>query len=377
MKKKLLLALCVFVVLDFGTAQLAKWLVDGWRVETENERLRRVRVRIDPYHHGLAPGVDESILWGAHRYRVCTNSLGFRDSSVREVPLKSEHYRVLLIGDSFTEGVGAKYEDSYAGIITAELAGRGIEVLNAGVVSYSPAIYFRKIAHLIDYVGLEFDEVVVFLDISDIQDEALIYRFDTEGNVELDLDTSPPWIRAMFRTTPQRLTRGHRMVRFGRNNSIFLHLVGVVGDRMVAGRPPSGEGPSGPDIETPRSLWTVDESVFDEYGRDGLAEARRNMSRLAALLAGRRIPLTVAVYPWPAQVAYGDLDSLQVSYWKSWAAENGAGFIDLFPPFFSLDRDRALETLFFPGDLHYTDAGHRLAADEFLSAFHPAATGGL
>ena len=57
------------------------------------------------------------------------------------------------------------------------MSSKKIEVLNAGVSSYSPIIYFKKIEYLIDK-GFEFDELIVFIDISDIEDEATIYRSD-------------------------------------------------------------------------------------------------------------------------------------------------------------------------------------------------------
>ena len=57
------------------------------------------------------------------------------------------------------------------GIIDKELKNENIEVLNAGVGSYHPSIYFDKISYLINNINLEFDELVVFIDISDAYDE--------------------------------------------------------------------------------------------------------------------------------------------------------------------------------------------------------------
>ena len=69
------------------------------------------------------------------------------------------------------------------GIISEEFSKKGIEVLNAAVASYSPSIYFRKTKYLIEDIGLDFDEVIVFTDVSDVQDEAYYYDFDEYGNV--------------------------------------------------------------------------------------------------------------------------------------------------------------------------------------------------
>src|SRR5665647_1274773 len=68
------------------------------------------RVANPVYDHDLAANFDGHDFWGEVRYRLVTNSLGFRDGSVRKVPLKSDSRRILLIGDSFTEGIGMNFE---------------------------------------------------------------------------------------------------------------------------------------------------------------------------------------------------------------------------------------------------------------------------
>src|SRR6202035_1175968 len=80
---------------------------------------RSARIPHPVYHHGLAPNFDGYENWGDTRYRVFTNSLGFRDASVRDVPTRSSVHRVILMGDSFTEGLGVNFEDSYAGLLSA------------------------------------------------------------------------------------------------------------------------------------------------------------------------------------------------------------------------------------------------------------------
>ena len=133
------------------------------------------------YHHDYLPQVSTESMWGSERFTITTNSLGFRDSVQRTVPLEAEKYRLLFIGDSFTDAVGVDYRDSFVGIIGAEIR-EWAEVLNAGLVSYLPIVYHRKVEYLIESLGLDIDEVVVFLDISDIQD-ALFYEVNTNGIV--------------------------------------------------------------------------------------------------------------------------------------------------------------------------------------------------
>jgi hypothetical protein len=91
------------------------------------------------------------------------------------------------------------------------------------------------------------------------------------------------------------------------------------------------------------------------------------MDALQALLVRHGIGLTVAVYPWPDHVLLGDRDSRQASFWRAWAAEKGAGFIDYFPLFVGVGDPRETVRLdFIPGDIHWNEAGHRIVAETLV-----------
>ncbi|MEM7394580.1 MAG: hypothetical protein AAF492_19775, partial [Verrucomicrobiota bacterium] len=152
------------------------------------ERTYRVPSKI--FHHGLAPNIKmDKAVWGHLTYKIRTNSLGLKDREPRTVDLKSPGNRILFIGDSFTEGVGYSYEETFVGRIADALAEEKIDVLNAGVSSYCPIIYWRKIQHLIEDENLEVDEVVVYIDISDTYDETGRYLLTPENTVG---DLNPP-----------------------------------------------------------------------------------------------------------------------------------------------------------------------------------------
>lgn len=122
------------------------------------------RVANDQYHHGLAANFSGHDGWGFISYPLYTNSLGFKDASARVVPLTETRYRVLLIGDSFTEGVGVPFDETFAGLLYRAGSDRSepVEFLNAGVAGYSPVLYYKRIKYLLDS-GLRFQEVIVFI----------------------------------------------------------------------------------------------------------------------------------------------------------------------------------------------------------------------
>src|SRR5581483_227672 len=104
-----MVAYCValFLVFDFL-----------WSSFTQGqEQARAARIYNPVYDHGFAANFDGYDVWGDVRYRLITDNLGFKDASTREVPLKSSSRRILLMGDSFTEGIGMSFEDSFAGLL--------------------------------------------------------------------------------------------------------------------------------------------------------------------------------------------------------------------------------------------------------------------
>jgi len=323
--------------------------------------------RFDPvYGHDLTSNFDGYDVWGESRYRLITDSLAFKDASTREVPLASNVHRVLLMGDSFTEVIGTPFEDSFAGL----LAGAGeqrsdkIEFLNGGVSDYSPVNYYKKIRYLLDR-GLKFDEVVLLPDVSDVFDEAMSkFCIDDDPKYQAHCKDirDPTGKRPATRTWDETFVVTNR-VRILAKFWIQLKL----GNRRKA-------------LETDfsRASWTMDRTEPARYsplGIDGgIARSLENMTKLSDLLSSRGIPLTIAVYPWPQQIARNDRDSRHVALWRDFCRGRCKDFIDLFPVFFAAaDRDKDwYEHLYIFGDVHFSAAGNRIMYEELAKRLMPS-----
>ncbi len=321
-------------------------------------------VRSPVFHHTMQASTQYLFQqWGHLQYAVTTNSLGFKDRAVREVPLTSPQYRLLFMGDSFTQGMGFEYDKTFVGLIDATLAGKNVEVLNAAVASYSPIIYFKKTEHLLETVGLRFDHLVVFLDISDIQDEAESYEL-RDGRVVWTGDRL---------TALRDLVYGYTTIP--RN---IWHLTAKANSLLTNG--PNArrtDEEKAYAINDHRSLWTIDEAVYAQYGARGLAEAQQHMTMLYDLITRYGIGMTLAVYPWPDQILHQDLDSVQVATWQAWAAERSIPFLNLFPDFVrpGADPKESIRRFHIAGDVHWNEVGHQLVADRFLQYWRMRSTG--
>ncbi|MFH1798490.1 MAG: hypothetical protein ABH844_04010 [Candidatus Omnitrophota bacterium] len=367
-KKTLIMAVIAGVLLlDIFCANAYK-LKTGYslpeKAMEEQARIEKIyRIPSAIYHHTLAENksIDDT-RWGHKKSYVRTNSFGFRDRIVRDVPLKTGKYRVLFIGDSFTEGIGLEYKDTFVGIIDEALSKKGIETLNASATSYSPIIYWRKLKYLIEDRGLEFNELVVFLDISDTQDEAEYYFLDEAGNVgarEIKKKKEKDLI-ARLKRLPDKIDD------IIKDNFLFLYaaiknsrdlIFKITGCKKYA-------------VNLPRGRWTIDEELFNGFGKTGMEKMELYMDKVHTLASSHNIKMTVAVYPWPDQIMSGDLNSIHVTFWRDWCDKNNLEFINYFPYFVKgdteKDRARILDEYFIPGDVHWNEKAHKLIANVFL-----------
>ena len=303
----------------------------GWKNGVSSEQA--FRIKSYRYHHDLAKNVDkkDEARWGGKSYTVNTNSLGFKDKTNRQVPLKSEKKRLVFIGDSFTEGVGLNYEKRFVGLIEDALK-EDYSILNAGVVSYSPIIYWKKVEDLIINTRLEFDELIVYLDISDIFDEATKYKLNES------------WADKVFIGTIADITQTTLQSEIIKENTILWAWLRSLRkrEREKAQQPKGSNFTTAPvytykdSLDRRRSSWTIDNNTFNEFGKRGLDLASEHMSKLLELLNKHNIKLTVAIYPWPDQVYYDTVESKQVLFWREWTKKNNVRFINHFTDLFSL-----------------------------------------
>lgn len=360
------LVICVvlYAVLDLALGSLLHHTIWGTVPEGTVEH----RIRSGPLHHVFKPlshTVDEP--WGGKRLVTSyINSLGMRDKSMRQVSLTSAKPRLLFLGDSFTEGVGCRYEDTFVGRVDASLVQEGIEVLNGGVGSYSPTLYERSARHLIDDLKLSVNGVVVFLDLSDIHDECLYFERDdkTVGRWEL----GHKWAHAPAWLT--KLEWPLRAVEWLHEHSLALNIF----LRLRSGFPKSNkDGQPTYAAGHRRGSWDINDGHWNQFAEVGLARATAKMNKLRAFLSEHHIPLTLAIYPWPDQILARHTSSSRHSkHWAAWAADHKVLFLNLFPAFIDskAKSEVIINQFYIPGDFHWNEEGHEFVARRFRMFFH-------
>ncbi len=164
---KIIIFLFIFLTIDFVCTKLifSKILVKN----LENIYLQDLDNRISnkDYKYTFKNNVEFLSKYKDTIYTINTNDLGFRDFSSSDLDRTQEY--IILIGDSFVEGVGLNYNETI-GYKLNEIM--GFTFLNAGVSSYSPYIYNKKVKTILrNNQNLKVKKVLLFLDKSDPIDD--------------------------------------------------------------------------------------------------------------------------------------------------------------------------------------------------------------
>lgn len=315
----------------------------------------------------LRPNCSAVRAWGSDRYQLNVNSQGFRDEKVREVPPTDPRPRILMLGDSFTESMGP-WETSFVGRLASQFP--QYEILNGGVGGYSPSNYLNT-ERIAMHSGLQFDEAIVFIDISDVQDEAgLVHDIDRSGAIALAKH------QYHYRTWYSKLRL------FISEHFVLTNYVWQSVERVFVGKGyyHLDHGFNGNVFDLERSGWTYRKVIEDqpfEIGfaplgvEGGIAKEKRKMDDIYQDLKARNIPISVVVYPWPAQLIYDKVDSRQVQLWRNWCEGKCKRFVTVFPEFFSV-RDACPKSQpgcwyvnnWTFGDIHLNANGNKIVADK-------------
>ncbi len=342
-------------------------------------------------HHRFRPNAEKKVSGSWYR----TNSLGLRDHEYAAPP-PAGTYRILMLGDSFTEGFRLAFEDSVAkrverGLNDGRCRGR-YEVINAGIGSYSPILEYLLFRQLAD--RLRPHMVVQNFDMTDVHDDFIRSRvavFDGAG-LPLAVPNDPRTEAALLLPPLVRSDGALAAVERGANRLVLYQAFrrSVVGERLL-----------GPVRLTPEQLaerGLVGNVQYDVVAavRDGehpgLAEAWRATEGYVMAtrdLARRRGMAYVLVsYPHPYQV------TATASPLGRRKLGVGAGIVGDERPFrrleelgrrerfpvvnllgFFRENERPGAPLFSERDFHHTQEGSRIFGAGMLQGLSPLVPG--
>lgn len=380
----------MFAVLDF---------LFGAKILSIIRKSEPFRIQHSTFHHTLKPNYDGIGRWGDWTYKMCTNLHGFKDKCNAPIN-ESKSFDVAFMGDSFTEGIGLPFEQTFVGLVSERYP--DLRIANLGVVSYSPAIYLAKLKDLYAR-GYRFKHVIVFIDIGDAFDEANAYDLHHDTVVvdkgepyplrglhylrriaakNLPL-TGEAWFQA--RKIPAKLfTTSNSTPRAVPSSPAPTTAIAPLKSNLALQPTSSLTTQPTPVVDEPfiqniyegiylknypKSEWTYNVQST-QYGNDGvlgtLEKMKREMRAVHALTKNYGSTLSVGVYPWPGQILHDKEDSLQVQTWREFCETRCLHFYNAFPSFFKLASETSKDTIvrnyYFAGDAHFNKLGNEVIA---------------
>jgi len=262
----------------------------------------------------------------AYDYRH--NSLGFRDQE-HEFAKQPGVVRILGLGDSFTYGVGAAYDETWLSRLQTMLdARRGpygeVEVIRGGIPRYFPETERILLEH--DGVRFHPDLILVGVLPNDVVD------------THFGLDAVTTDSTGYLRTREAKLLGrwGVLIYRYSHLGRLVLRVYIEGTSRLKEDRFFLDGGPYEQD-------WTKMER---EFGR---------MAAVADSIGAKLLLIHIPQKgPWSEQSRY------LPARLSAWAARNGVLFLDVLP---AMQRQPNPERLYYPDDGHCTPTGYEVIAD--------------
>jgi hypothetical protein len=332
-------------------------------------------------HHRARPGVSATVAGTP----FSTNSLGLRDREYAS-PKPSTTFRILMLGDSFTEGGGLVLEHTVAKRVEVALDARGCgryEVINGGTASYSPILEYLRLQQLGPV--LQPDLVVLNFDMTDVHDDVvrtftavldprglpLAVPSDPIRETAVFLPPAPRWLGPVGRALNRlALYQAFRKSRAGQR---------LLGPTKMTPEALAAYGLLG-DVEHDPMAITRDDD-FPDLAR-GWALTERYLVGIRDLARARGSTFVLVLYPHPHQVSADEspqgrrqlgtgpgLFASDRPFQRLEALGRRENFpvVNLVPLF---RARRAEGPLFRSTDVHHTPAGAVVFADGIVAGLH-------
>ena len=382
-----LILVIVFIAITAEVAFRIKDLFD------KNRGLRNSMGDVNrKYDHAFKPNSRFRLVASKNNeYNVAVeiNNYAFRGKDIR-LNKDPGVTRILVMGDSFTFGVGAEENETIPFLIEKYLKEKGkkVEIVNAGFGSDSPILHYLKVKE--KYLKFKPDLALFLFDFSDLSDDWRYERslvYDESGNI---IRCDPAFIdgkRDWWKTA-----RMHSKLCVYIHNKIvrLIEKIRILGFRNYIKAKMEGKRAKALIVEKQAEDKRINPIKYDGYlmirGGDRLDEIKKHLKRTEKYLTLLRdalkedgIPLVLIVYPYgihvgPDQWGEGrvywgfEKDKIYDDYYAfdlmgDYAKENNIPFINTLPVFLE-NNDKKL---FFDIDGHFTPETNKIVAKDIVN----------
>jgi hypothetical protein len=345
------ISLLLFLIVDFFFGKTVVELFSN-KIKDNPYYLKKQRISHPFFHHTLSPNIKFiKTGWGNLTYQLCTDQNGFKGKCNSDK--KKNNYDFVFIGDSFVEGVGYEYNETFVGIFDNAIKK---DLINMGVSSYSTKIYLSKIYYYIQK-GLNFKHVIVFIDPADLIDDSKYFlKSNLKVQDKIFLKRIEKNLKNYFPITDYFFF----IYKNKYSNSNIIYTNAIYNNNTVH------------KVTKGRSAWTYSEGneikEFKIKVNDELKEQIDTMTKLYELLKEKKIKLSIVIYPWPETIIYDTDKSIFIKTWEVFCKNKCENFINFIPIFIDINKDKELtiNKYYINGDIHFNKEGHKLIGNYLI-----------
>ncbi|MBP9853789.1 MAG: SGNH/GDSL hydrolase family protein [Candidatus Omnitrophica bacterium] len=327
-------------------------------------------------------------------YTAHINSHGYRGEEYI-VPKPSDEKRIMVIGDSFTFGVGANDDETIPVLLEQYLKKSDfrINVINGGAGHASPIYHYVNLENF--HLKAQPDLVVLMMDLTDIQDDWRHERqavFDENGKIkyfdQTYVDGKRSWWKWLIFYSASWAQFDRKVLRaFEKKQLLGRDKYTHITDKKMRVKGYIANTPDGtyPDdvILQYDGLLFMRGKLRERLIRKQFERTAKYLDQIKALLDKEGIPMLLVIYPYGIYVGadewnegrftWGfDKDKLYTDYFPfelvaEYAKKRDMPFLNITPNLISARR-LSPEPFYFKWDGHMTPAANRVAAQE-ISAF--------
>jgi hypothetical protein len=279
------------------------------------------------HHQNDSMVLDHKDFRYVHRY----NETGLRDMPIDSFLSKcGDAYKILMLGDSYTEGVGAPQDSSWPRLLETKLTEYykcNVCCLNAGISGSDPFFQYMLFRDKLSHLG--FNLVIMAVNTTDISDFIFrggMERFQEDGTVR---SRKGPWYEWLYE---------------------YLYIYRLI-DRVILGN---------------MKQMFINKNQYQAFAQDFVAEMQQLLRQMSVAVSGNSHLLIIA-FPSPHEAVNGNTDcvvhkeKILVELLKV-AAKQSIDTCNLFPYFRSFINNENLIEYTYANDGHYNAKGYNLFA---------------
>ncbi len=295
-------------------------------------------------------------------YKVLTDHNGYRFSGKKK-ELKKQN--VVFLGDSFTYGLGVKFEDSFPGIV--ENKAEDYNIYNLGVPSYGTQKYYFTLNEFLKKNKVS--KVFLTLDLTDVSDAA--YRWIKNENIDTPVINSKRLVKdiSSWKKFKNSNFKGTKYIIFYlRNSTRYLKIKFNTYMNFFN---------KGKTLPTQYAFFTYEDlKKNSKLNKNNFTKSIRliekNILDISDSINTNDADFYIIILPWPDTLVFGQDKFNWENYSKDMCSKsNCKKLINLFDDFREIKEknENWVDLIYIKDDVHLTKFGNNLVADKIINEF--------